>query len=605
MQMQDRNRPERPGSDVTDQEASASNFIRQAIETDLASGRYGHRGWGAGPGPASRHRDAGRDPAAIRTRFPPEPNGYLHIGHAKSICLNFGTAQRYGGRCHMRFDDTNPVKEEQEYVDAILEAVHWLGFDWEHPDGAHDLYYASDYFGELYRFAQVLIERGHAYVDSQPADGIRSGRGTLTEPGTDSPYRDRPPVESLALFAEMRAGRHPDGSHVLRARIDMHSPNLNLRDPVLYRIRHASHHRTGSEWPIYPMYDYAHPLSDALERITHSLCTLEFEDHRPIYDWLIERLAEAGEFDPPLPRQIEFARLNLGYTVTSKRKLMELVTRGLVDGWDDPRMPTLFGLRRRGFTPESIRLFSDRIGVSKAHQLIDPSVLDQALREDLEPKADRLMVVLDPIRLVIENYPPAGAEPDPLTAPRHPQHPGRAPRRFRLEREIWIERDDFAVDPPKGYFRLAPDKMVRLRHGYVVRYIRHQTDADGRVTAVHVEMLPQTRSGTPGADSVKVKGNIHWVGVTQAIPVEVRVYDRLFTEAQPDAGGRDPLSVLNPQSRRIVQGWAEPALAEAAPETRLQFERQGWFVADRIDHGPGRAVFNRITTLKDSFGRKS
>ncbi len=590
---------------MTEQEASASNFIRHAIETDLASGRYGHRGWGAGPGPAGRHRDAPPDPATIRTRFPPEPNGYLHIGHAKSICLNFGTALRYGGRCHMRFDDTNPVKEEQEYVDAILEAVHWLGFDWKHPDGADDLYYASDYFDELYRFAQVLIERGHAYVDSQPADGIRSGRGTLTEPGTDSPYRDRPPAESLALFAEMRAGRHPDGSHVLRARIDMHSPNLNLRDPVLYRIRHAPHHRTGNAWPIYPMYDYAHPLSDALERITHSLCTLEFEDHRPLYDWLIERLAEAGEFDEPLPRQIEFARLNLAYTVTSKRKLLELVTRGLVDGWDDPRMPTLFGLRRRGFTPESIRLFSDRIGVSKAHQLIDPSALDQALREDLEPKADRLMVVLDPIRLVIENYSPAGDEPDELTAPRHPQIPERPPRRFRLEREIWIERDDFSVDPPKGYFRLAPDKMVRLRHGYVVRCLRHETDADGRVTTVHVEMLPQTRSGTPGADSVKVKGNIHWVGVTQAVPVEVRLYDRLFTEAQPDAGGRDPLSVLNPQSRRIVQGWAEPALAETMPEDRLQFERQGWFVADRVDHGPGRAVFNRITTLKDSFGRKA
>jgi glutaminyl-tRNA synthetase len=589
--------------DLTEQEASDSNFIRQAIESDLASGRFGQRGWGGGPGPAARHREARPDPARIRTRFPPEPNGYLHIGHAKSICLNFGTALRYDGRCHMRFDDTNPVKEDQEYVDAILDAVRWLGFDWTHPDG-DDLYYASDYFEELYRFALVLIERGHAYVDSQPAEAIRVGRGTLTEPGADSPYRDRPAAESLALFREMRAGRHPDGSHVLRARIDMGSPNINLRDPVLYRIRHAPHHRTGDAWPIYPMYDYAHPLSDALERITHSLCTLEFEDHRPLYDWLIARLAEAGEFDDPVPRQIEFARLNLTYTITSKRKLLELVTRGHVDGWDDPRLPTLFGLRRRGYTPESIRLFSDRVGVSKAHQLIDPGTLDQALREDLEPKADRLMVVVDPLKLVIDNFPGAGAEPAGLTALRHPQHPERPVRHLRLERELWIERDDFAIDPPKGYFRLSPDRMVRLRHGYVVRCTGHETDDQGRVTVVHAEMLPDTRSGTPGADSVKVKGNIHWVGVTAAVPVEVRLFERLFTEAQPDAGGRDPLTVLNPASRRIVQGWGEPTLADVAPETRLQFERLGWFVADRVDHRPGRAVVNRITTLKDSFGRK-
>ncbi len=588
---------------MTEQEASDSNFIRQAIESDLASGRYELRGWAGNPGPAVRHRGARQDPAKVRTRFPPEPNGYLHIGHAKSICLNFSTALRYAGRCHMRFDDTNPVKEDQEYVDAILDAVRWLGFEWRHADG-DDLYFASDYFEELYRFAQVLIERGHAYVDSQPADAIRSGRGTLTDPGVDSPFRNRPMAESLALFREMRAGQHPDGSHVLRARIDMRSPNINMRDPVLYRIRHATHHRTGNAWPIYPMYDYAHPLSDALERITHSLCTLEFEDHRPLYDWLVARLAEAGEFDEPLPRQIEFARLNVTYTITSKRKLLELVTGGHVDGWDDPRLPTLFGLRRRGFTAESIRSFCERVGVSKAHQLIDPAVLDQALRDDLEPKADRLMVVIDPLKVVIDNFPAPGQEPAELTASRHPQRTDRPARRFRLERELWIERDDFAVDPPKGYFRLAPGRMVRLRHGYVIRCTHHETDAAGQVTRVHAEMLPETRSGTPGADSVKVKGNIHWVGAEQAVPVEVRLYERLFTEAQPDAGGRDPLTVLNPASRRIVQGWGEPALAGIAPETRLQFERLGWFVADRVDHKPTRAVFNRITTLKDSFGRK-
>ena len=586
---------------MAEQEASDSNFIRQAIESDLATGRFDHRQWAGRPGTASEQRQGHPDPARIRTRFPPEPNGYLHIGHAKSICLNFGTADRYDGRCHLRFDDTNPVKEDQSYVDAIIEAVRWLGFEWAHEDGDTDLYFASDYFDYLYRFARKLIEEGHAYVDSQPAEAIRQGRGTLTEPGVDSPFRDRTAAENLALFQEMREGRHPDGAHVLRARIDMRSPNLNLRDPVLYRIRHAHHHRTGDAWPIYPMYDYAHPLSDALERITHSLCTLEFEDHRPLYDWLLERLAEAGEFDQPLPRQIEFARLNLTHTVTSKRKLLELVTRGLVDGWDDPRMPTLFGLRRRGYTPGSIRLFSERVGVSKAHQLIDPSMLDQALRDDLEPTADRMMVVLDPVRLVIENYPAAADEPAGLSAPRHPHRPDAEPRRFRLERELWIDRDDFAINPPKGFFRLAPGKMVRLRYGYVIECTGHEVDDQGRVTLIRARMLPDTRSGTPGADNVKVKGNIHWVGVTQAVPVEIRLYEHLFTEPQPDAGGRDPLTVLNPDSRRTLHGYAEPALAQVDAGTHLQFERHGYFVADRIDHGKAHAVFNRITTLRDSF----
>ena len=579
-----------------------SNFIRQAIDGDLESGAFEGRRWSGGPGVAEVQSKGAPDPALIRTRFPPEPNGYLHIGHAKSICLNFGIAQSYGGRCHMRFDDTNPEKEDQEYVDSILDSIHWLGFDWEHPDGQSDLYFASDYFEQLFEFACYLIEAGHAYVDSQSADEIREGRGTLTEPGRDSPFRDRPAQESLALFQEMRAGKHPDGSMVLRARIDMRSPNMNLRDPVLYRIRFAHHHRTGDRWSVYPMYDYAHPLSDALERITHSLCTLEFEDHRPLYDWLVARVAEGGYFEKPLPRQIEFARLNLNYTITSKRRLQQLVAEKHVDGWDDPRMTTLVGLRRRGYTPESIRLFCDRLGVAKAAQWIDMSVLEQAARDDLDDRAGRVNVVVDPLRLVITSFAEEVAEP--CEAPVHPHHPERGTRYFQLTRELWIEREDFAEDPPKGFFRLAPDRMVRLRYGYVVKCTGFDRGPDGRVETVYCEHLPGTRSGTPGADSVKVKGNIHWVSGREAVPVELRIYDRLFTDPQPDLGGRDFRAFLNRDSKRIVTGYAEPSIIQAAPEDRLQFERQGYFVADRYDHRPDRPVFNRVTTLKDSFARR-
>ncbi len=452
---------------MSNTESVSSNFIRQAIDSDLQSGSLAGRRWSGAPGIAAVQRLGPPDPAAIRTRFPPEPNGYLHIGHAKSICLNFGIAQSYGGRCHMRFDDTNPAKEEQEYVDSILDSIHWLGFSWDHPDGQSDLYFASDYFERLYDFACFLIGAGHAYVDEQSADGIREGRGTLTEPGQDSPFRDRAVQESLDRFREMRAGDHAEGTMVLRARIDMRSPNMNLRDPVLYRIRFVHHHRTGDRWSVYPMYDYAHPLSDALECITHSLCTLEFEDHRPLYDWLIARVAEGGYFDAPLPRQIEFARLNLNYTVTSKRRLQQLVAEGHVDGWDDPRMTTLVGLRRRGYTPESIRLFCDRIGVAKAAQWIDMGVLEQAVRDDLEARAGRVSVAVDPLKLVITSL-DAGAS-EPCEAPVHPHHPERGVRRFHLGRELWIEREDFSEDPPKGFFRLAPDRMVRLRYGYVVK----------------------------------------------------------------------------------------------------------------------------------------
>jgi glutaminyl-tRNA synthetase len=585
-------------SRAADDPARASNFIRQAIEADLAAGAYHARRWAGRPDVAPVHEQAGRDPSPVRTRFPPEPNGYLHIGHAKAICLNFGLARDYGGRCHLRFDDTNPVKEEQEYVDSIVDAVRWLGFRWD--EGAEDnLYYASDYFEWMYRMAESLIETGDAYIDSQTAEAIRETRGTLTEPGTDSPFRNRPREQSLRLFREMRDGRHAEGSHVLRARIDMASPNINLRDPVLYRIRFASHHRTGDRWCIYPLYDYAHPLSDALENVTHSLCTLEFEDHRPFYDWVLERLAHAGFFQRPLPKQIEFARLNLTYTVTSKRKLQELVRSGAVDGWDDPRMPTLVGLRRRGYTPESIQLFCDRLGVAKSNQWVDPAVLEQALREDLEDKAARASVVLDPLRLVLVNFPEGRAEP--CTAAVHPQHPERGVRQFPLSRELWIERDDFAATPPKGFFRLFPGNRVRLRYGYVIVCTGFETDDAGRVRTVLAEYLPDSRSGTPGADQFKVKGNIHWVSAVHGLPAEVRLYDRLFTETHPDSGGRDYRESLNPQSKRVLQSWLEPSLAAARPGDRFQFERHGYFVADLLDHSPQRPVFNLAVTLKDSF----
>jgi glutaminyl-tRNA synthetase len=570
--------PSEPRSDLAHPGAEGaspvSNFIRQAI-------------------------DAAGVSSDLRTRFPPEPTGYLHIGHAKSICLNVGLALDYGGRCNMRFDDTNPVKEDQEYVDSILDSVRWLGFDWVAPDETN-LYYASDYFETFYQCAEHLIAAGHAYVDSQSADEIRQGRGTLTEPGVDSAWRSRPADESLSLLREMRAGKHPEGAHVLRARIDMRSPNLNLRDPILYRVRFAHHHRTGDAWCLYPMYDFAHPISDALEHITHSLCTLEFEDHRPLYDWLLERLAEGGLLTRPLPRQIEFARLNLAHTVTSKRKLQELVKSGTVDGWDDPRMPTLVGLRRRGFTPASIRLFCERIGVSKAHQWVEPAVLDQALRDDLDDKAARATAVLDPLKLELVNWPAETEEP--CTAPIHPHHPERGLRHFALTRELWIERDDFAIVPPKGFFRLYPGNRVRLRYGVVIECTGHETDAQGQVTRVLATVLPDSKSGTPGADQYKVKGNIHWVSASQGIEAEVRMYDRLFTDPNPDSGGKDYLASLNPSAKRVLKAFVEPSLGQAQAEDRFQFERHGYFVADRIDHRADRPVFNLAVTLKDSRG---
>ncbi|MBO4119698.1 glutamine--tRNA ligase/YqeY domain fusion protein [Cupriavidus gilardii] len=577
-----------------DSTPAASNFLRSIIDQDLAAGTY-----------AGRTDAQGRPLPTVITRFPPEPNGYLHIGHAKSICLNFGLARDYGGRCHLRFDDTNPVKEDTEYVDSIIDAVHWLGFSWDSNDAqagpqAH-LYYASDYFDQLYAFAEKLIERGVAYVDSQSAEQIAASRGNFAEPGTPSPYRERSVEENLQLFRDMRAGKYADGEHVLRAKIDMAAPNIVMRDPVLYRIRHAHHHRTGDKWCIYPMYDFTHCISDALENITHSLCTLEFENNRPLYDWVLAQLRECGVFREPLPHQYEFARLNLTYAITSKRKLLQLVNEGRVDGWDDPRMPTIVGIRRRGYTPESIQLFCDRVGVAKSDSWIDMSTLEGAVRDDLDARAARGVAVLDPLKLILDNYPEGQSEE--CSAPVHPKQPELGKRVFPLSRELWIEREDFNENPPKGYFRLFPGNKVRLRYGYVIECTGVDKDADGNVIAVHANYLPDTKSGTPGADSVKVKGNIHWVSAAHALQAEVRLYDRLFNDPHPDAGGKNFLDALNADSKRVVTAYLEPGLREARAEDRFQFERHGYFVADRVDSQPGRPVFNRIVGLKDSWGK--
>ncbi len=595
--------------------AKPGHFIRHAIEEDLHKGTYAARRWGGSPGDGPHHQAGMADPARIRTRFPPEPNGYLHIGHAKSIWLNFELAKAYGGVCHLRFDDTNPEKEEQEYVDSIRDMVAWLGYetlladDPHHPGAArpHE-YFASDYFDFMYRAAEHLIEAGHAYVDEQTPEQMRATRGDFGTPGTNSPFRDRAPAENLARFREMAAGRHADGAMVLRARIDMASPNINLRDPTLYRIRRATHHNTGDKWCIYPMYTFAHPIEDALEQITHSICTLEFEDQRPFYDWLLERLTEGGLLVAPPPRQYEFARLNVGHVVTSKRKLRQLVEEGHVTGWDDPRMPTLAGLRRRGYTPGSLRLFAERSGVTKtSNAWTDYAALDAALRETLDPIAPRAMAVLEPLRLVIENWAEVfggDAHLEPCSAPAHPHHPEMGERRFVLGKEVWIERTDYEETPPKGFFRLFPGNKVRLKYGYVIECLGAMKDEAGGASVVRANLLKDTKSGTPGADSVKVKGVITWVAAHDGLPAEVRLYDRLFTEEQPDAGGRDFLSVLNPDSLKIAQAIVEPGLGQARPEERFQFERHGFFVADRREHGPGaRLVFNRVTGLRDSWGK--
>jgi glutaminyl-tRNA synthetase len=605
--------PHSPKPAHADAKPGAGNFLRTIVERDIERGAYAGRRFSGSPGDAAHQRGAPLDPATIRTRFPPEPNGYLHIGHAKSICLNFGLARDYGGVCHLRFDDTNPEKEEQEYVDAIVEAVHWLGFGWDGPDPAdtkstrQHLYFASNYFDFMYRAAEALIGAGLAYVDEQTAEEMRATRGDFNTPGSASPYRARLPAENLARFRAMRDGALADGAAVLRAKIDMASPNINLRDPALYRIKRATHHNTGDKWCIYPMYTYAHPIEDALECITHSICTLEFEDQRPFYDWLLEKLCDLGLLARPRPHQHEFARLNLTYVVTSKRRLKQLVDERHVEGWDDPRMPTLAGLRRRGYTPASIRLFCERIGVSKEHSWIDYALLDAALRDDLEGQAPRAMAVLDPVKLKLGNWAAVfGGDPEhlePCIAPAHPQRPELGARHFSLGPEVWIERDDFAEAPAKGFFRLFPGNRVRLKYGYVVECTGCEKDAAGRITAVSANVVADTKSGTPGADAVKVKGTITWVGVHEAVQTEVRLYERLFTEAQPDAGGRDFLSALNPHSKRVVAGYVEPSLGGAERDAKVQIERHGYFVADRRDHTRAQPVFNRIAGLKDGWAK--
>ncbi len=582
-----------------------SNFLRGIIERDLEAGTYAQRPFGGTPGDAAHHQAGAADPARVRLRFPPEPNGYLHVGHAKSICLNFGLARDYGGVCHLRFDDTNPEKEEQEYVDAIEEMVRWLGWDWDAFGTSHK-YYASNYFDFMYRAAETLIERGLAYVDEQTPDEMRANRGDFTTPGTNSPFRSRTPAENLARFREMRDGQHPDGAMVLRAKIDMAAPNINLRDPALYRIRRATHHNTGDTWCIYPMYTYAHPIEDALERITHSICTLEFEDQRPFYDWLLNQLADAGLLQHPLPKQYEFGRLNLSYVITSKRKLKQLVDEKHVSGWDDPRMPTLAGMRRRGYTPAAIRKVADDSGASKSNIWLDYSVLDIALRGDLEEKVARAMAVINPVKLKLTNWAEVFGGDDvrePCSAPAHPHLPELGQRSFSLGPELWIEREDFAEVPAKGFFRLFPGNKVRLKYGVVIECTGCEKDADGQITTVTATVIPDTKSGTPGADSIKVKGVITWVGVHDGVAAELRLFDRLFTEAQPDAGGRDFLTVLNPASKLVQTGYLEPSLANVPADTRFQFERHGYFVTDRLDHQAGSPVINRITGLKDGWAK--
>ena len=577
-----------------------SNFLRQIIENDLEKGTYAQRRWAGSPGDAAHHAAGQPDPAKIRTRFPPEPNGYLHIGHAKSICLNFGLARDYGGVCHLRFDDTNPEKENLEFVDAITDTVKWLGFDW---NGAKDAppYQASDYFGFMYRAAEYLIEAGLAYVDEQTVEQMRINRGDFNKPGIDSPNRTRTPAENLARFREMRNGDHEDGSMVLRAKIDMAHPNINLRDPAIYRIRRATHHNTGDIWCIYPMYAYAHPIEDALENITHSICTLEFEDQRPWYNWLLERLIEGGLLSSPPPHQYEFARLNLTYVITSKRKLAQLVYDHKVSGWDDPRMPTIAGLRRRGYTPEALQLFAERIGVTKSDSWIDYATLEGCLREDLDPKAARAMAVLDPVKLVITNFP--DSETTDHTAPVHPQAPERGTRAFKFGKELWIDASDFQEVPEKGYHRLYVGNQVRLKYGYVVKCTGFKKNVSGKVTEVHAEYFPESKSGTARSGNYKAKGVITWVAAADALTAEVRIYNRLFNDAQPDAGGKDFIEGLNPNSLQIVTAFVEPSLATSKADDKFQFERHGYFVADRVDHSPSKLVFNLAVGLKDGWGK--
>ena len=556
---------------MSENEKKTTNFIKAIIDEHIKSGRFGGR---------------------VHTRFPPEPNGYLHIGHAKSICLNFGLAEEYGGKCNLRFDDTNPVKEEQEYIDSIIEDVRWLGFDWE-----DRLFYASDYFEKMYEYAVQLIKKGKAYVDDLSAEEIREYRGTLTKPGKESPYRNRSVEENLDLFERMRKGEFPDGAKVLRAKIDMQSPNLNMRDPVMYRILHATHPRTGDKWCIYPMYDWAHGLEDSIEGITHSICTLEFEDHRPLYDWFLDEL---GVYHP---QQIEFARLNLTYTVMSKRKLLKLVQEGYVDGWDDPRMPTISGLRRRGFTPEAIREFSDRIGVAKSNSTVDYALLEHVLREVLNKRALRVMAVLNPLKVVITNYPEDQVEW--LEAENNPEDASAGTRKIPFSREIYVEQTDFREEAPRKWFRLAPGKEVRLKHAYYITCQEVIKNDRGEVVELRCTYDPKSRGGWTD-DGRKVKGTLHWVSAAHAMPVEVRLYEHLFTKENPEEveEGQDFTANINPDSLKVLNGCLiEPGMKEAKPGIPYQFLRQGYFCVDSKDSSPNHLVFNRTVTLRDSWAK--
>ena len=578
-----------PPNPATEAAPAKTDFIRQIVREDLASGKH----------------------AAIKTRFPPEPNGYLHIGHAKAICLDFGVAAEFGGTCNLRLDDTNPAKEDPEYVRAIQDDVRWLGFDWA------SLRHASDYFGVYYLAALKLIRQGDAFVCDLSADEVREYRGSLTEPGRNSPYRERSVAENLDLFTRMRAGEFADGTRTLRAKIDMASGNINLRDPALYRIKHVEHQNTGAEWPIYPMYDFAHALGDAVEGITHSLCTLEFEDHRPLYDWCVDRVDLAGNpelLEPVLahglpkeagkPRQIEFSRLNFNYLVMSKRKLLAMVVDGLVDGWDDPRMPTLQGIRRRGYTPSALRLMVDRVGISKQNSLLDISILEGALRDDLDAHAPRRMAVIDPLKVVLTNL--SDDHEESLSFANHPKDPGQGERRIPFSRQLWIEREDFEEIPPPGFKRLTVGGDVRLRGAGILRCDEAVKDAEGTIIELRCTLDPDSRPGMEGANR-KVKGTIHWVSATHAVPAQIRLYDRLFTVANPDTDtdGKTYRDYLNPYSRKVVTGYVEPAAADCAQEQGFQFERLGYFVADRYDHVAGTPVFNRSVTLRDTWASKA
>jgi len=556
---------------MTDTAVTGNNFLRTIIKEDIASGRL---------------------VGELVTRFPPEPNGFLHIGHAKSICLNFGLAEQFGGRCHLRFDDTNPAKEEQAYIDAIQEDIRWLGYEWSGP-----IRYASDYFDTLFEYAQHLISTGHAYVCDLSADEAREYRGTLTEPGRNSPYRERSPEENLALFSRMRDGEFDEGSKVLRAKIDMAAPNINLRDPIIYRIRKVSHHQTGDKWCIYPNYDFTHGQSDALEGITHSICTLEFEDHRPLYEWFLAHLPV-----PAQPKQYEFARLNINYTVTSKRKLKMLVDEKVVDGWDDPRMPTIAGMRRRGYTATALRNFCDMVGVARSEGVVDMAMLEHAIRDDLDKNAPRAMCVMDPLKLVITNYPEDKLEQ--LTAPGHPNRDDLGERTLPFGREVYIEREDFREEANKKFKRLVLGKKVRLRSAYVLLAESVVKDDEGNIIEVHCSYDDGTLGEDP-ADGVKPKGVIHWVSASHGKQAVVRLYDRLFTHEAPDRGGEEFLDHVNPDSLTVLENcWIEPGLADAAPEARFQFERTGYFVADRREHCSDKLVFNRAIALRDTWGSK-